>query len=104
MIPTIPGTTSRAVGVTLGDRYRLDALLATGAWGQVWRARDVVLGRRVAVKVLRREHVGDSAALTRFRAEARLSAGLAHPNIAALHDYGEVDLAPVLVAAGWPTW
>ena len=34
VIPTIPGTTSRAVGVTLGDRYRLDALLATGAWGQ----------------------------------------------------------------------
>ena len=77
-------------GCTIGSRYRLDALLATGAWGQVWRARDVVLGRRVAVKVLRREHTGDSAALTRFRAEARLTAGLAHPNIAALHDYGEV--------------
>ena len=94
MITTIPCATSRPAGVTLGDRYRLDTLLATGAWGQVWRALDVVLGRRVAVKVLRREHTGESAALNRFRAEARLSACLAHPNIAALHDYGEVELAP----------
>ena len=81
-------------GRMVGDRYRLDALLATGGMGEVWRGLDLVLGRPVAVKVLRRERIGDSAALSRFRAEARLSAGLTHPNIAALHDYGEVEAAP----------
>src|ERR671921_209631 len=74
----------------VGDRYRVDALLATGGMGEVWRGMDLVLDRPVAVKVLRRERIGDSVALSRFRAEARLSAGLTHPNIAALHDYGEV--------------
>jgi eukaryotic-like serine/threonine-protein kinase len=81
-------------GRMVGDRYRLDALLATGGMGEVWRGLDLVLGRPVAVKVLRRERIGDAAALSRFRAEARLSAGLTHPNIAALHDYGEVEAAP----------
>jgi len=81
-------------GRVVGDRYRLDELLATGGMGQVWRGVDVVLGRPVAVKVLRRDHTGNAAALSRFRTEARLSAALAHPNIAALHDYGEVELAP----------
>ena len=77
-------------GLMIGDRYRLDALLATGGMGEVWRGLDLVLDRPVAVKVLRRDRTGDSAALSRFRAEARLSAGLTHPNIAALHDYGEM--------------
>jgi eukaryotic-like serine/threonine-protein kinase len=81
-------------GRLVGDRYRLDALLATGGMGQVWRGLDLVLDRPVAVKVLRRERIGDSVALSRFRAEARLTAGLTHPNIAALHDYGEVEPAP----------
>ncbi|NEK57011.1 serine/threonine protein kinase [Geodermatophilus sabuli] len=78
-------------GSVLEDRYELQLLLATGGMGQVWRARDLVLGRQVAVKVLRSEYTGDAVFLTRFRTEARLSAGLVHPNVAVLHDYGEVD-------------
>ncbi|HEY0127419.1 MAG TPA: protein kinase, partial [Blastococcus sp.] len=74
----------------LGDRYELLALLATGGMGQVWRARDTLLDRPVAVKVLRSEFTGDPTFLARFRAEARHTAVLAHRNIAALHDYGEV--------------
>jgi serine/threonine-protein kinase len=58
--------------------------------GQVWRARDTLLDRPVAVKVLRSEFAGDSTFVARFRAEARHTAVLAHRNIAALHDYGEV--------------
>jgi hypothetical protein len=76
-------------GHVLGERYELQSLIATGGMGQVWRARDVVLGRPVAVKVLRTEYTGDPAFLTRFRAEARLTAGLTAPTIATLHDYGE---------------
>ncbi|MGY1836713.1 protein kinase [Blastococcus sp. SYSU DS0510] len=73
----------------LSGRYELLSLLATGGMGQVWRSRDVVLGRSVAVKVLRSEYAGDPTFLARFRAEARHSALLTHRNIAALFDYGE---------------
>jgi serine/threonine-protein kinase len=58
--------------------------------GQVWRGVDVLLGRPVAVKVLRSEYTGDSTFLARFRGEAQHAASLSHPNIAAVFDYGEV--------------
>src|SRR3954451_154827 len=58
--------------------------------GQVWRGLDVLLGRPVAVKVLRSEYTGDPTFLARFRAEAQHAPPLSHPNIAALYDYGEV--------------
>src|SRR3954452_22783594 len=74
----------------LGGRYALTALIATGGMGQVWQARDTVLNRDVAVKGLRSEYTGDPTFVARFRAEAQLAAGLVHPNIAALFDYGEV--------------
>jgi serine/threonine protein kinase len=76
-------------GRLLGGRYELTALIATGGMGQVWQARDAVLNRDVAVKVLRSEYTGDPTFLARFRAEAQLAAGLVHPNIATLFDYGE---------------
>ncbi len=74
----------------LGDRYELDSLIASGGMGEVWRGRDVLLGRPVAVKLLRSEYTGDPAFLARFRAEATHAAALSHPNIAAVYDYGEV--------------
>jgi serine/threonine-protein kinase len=75
----------------LGDRYELSQLIAAGGMGQVWRGRDVLLGRPVAVKVLRSEYTGDSTFLARFRAEAQHAASLSHPNIAAVFDYGEAE-------------
>jgi tRNA A-37 threonylcarbamoyl transferase component Bud32 len=74
---------------SLGNRYELRGLLATGGMGQVWRAHDGLLGRAVAVKVLRSEFTGDSLFRARFRAEAQHAAALSHPNIAAVYDYGE---------------
>src|SRR3712207_4936666 len=74
----------------VGDRYELSGLIASGGMGQVWRATDLLLHRPVAVKVLRSELTGDPTFLARFRAEAQHSAGLIHPNIATLFDYGEV--------------
>jgi serine/threonine-protein kinase len=73
----------------LADRYALESLIATGGMGRIWRARDTVLHRPVAVKVLRSEYADDPTFLARFRAEAQLTASLTHRNIAALHDYGE---------------
>src|SRR4029078_10617276 len=57
--------------------------------GEVWQAEDTVLGRTVAVKLLRREYADDATFLTRFRNEARHTAGLSHPGIALVYDFGE---------------
>ncbi len=81
----------------LGDRYRLVARIAVGGMGEVWRAEDQLLGRQVAVKVLRPEHADDAGFLTRFRAEARHTAGLSHPGIAGVFDYGELGDTSYLV-------
>ena len=75
----------------LGGRYELLSLLATGGMGQVWRARDIVLQRPVAAKVLRSEYTGDATFVARFRAEAQHTALLSHRNIAAVFDYGETS-------------
>ena len=80
-------------GDVLSDRYELSSSIATGGMGEVWRGLDRVLGREVAIKVLKTQFTGDPVFLTRFRTEARLSAGLSHPNVAVLHDYGEVEPA-----------
>ncbi|KGM13756.1 protein kinase, partial [Cellulomonas bogoriensis 69B4 = DSM 16987] len=86
-----------APGVALGGRYRLVSRIAVGGMGEVWVAHDESLARDVAVKVLREEFAGDAGFLERFRTEARNSAGLSHPNIAALYDYGEQDGSGFLV-------
>ena len=75
--------------IALGGRYRLVSRIAVGGMGEVWVAHDESLARDVAVKVLREEFAGDAGFLERFRAEARNSARLSHPNIAQLYDYGE---------------
>ena len=61
--------------------------------GEVWEADDIRLGRSVAVKILRPELTGDPEFVDRFRTEARITASLNHPGIAAVHDYGEVTMA-----------
>ncbi|MCF6509586.1 serine/threonine protein kinase [Blastococcus sp. MG754426] len=73
----------------LDGRYQLHELIAVGGMGEVWRARDLQLHRTVAVKVLRSEFADDPVFVARFRSEARHAAGLSHPNIAAVLDYGE---------------
>ncbi|WP_029430652.1 protein kinase, partial [Blastococcus sp. URHD0036] len=75
----------------LGERYELVQLIASGGMGQVWRGTDVLLGRPVAVKVLRSEYTGDPTFLARFRAEAQHAAALSHRNIAGVFDYGETE-------------
>ena len=74
-------------GELLGGRYELNERIAIGGMGEVWAATDTVLGRVVAVKVLRTENA--TALLERFREEARHTAALSHSGIARVHDYGE---------------
>jgi serine/threonine-protein kinase len=78
-------------GQLLADRYRLARRIAVGGMGEVWEAADTRLDRKVAVKVLKPELCGDAEFLHRFRTEARTTASLNHPGIAAVHDYGETS-------------
>lgn len=77
-------------GALLG-RYRLLGLIAKGGMGAVWRARDEVLERAVAVKVLPEHLIADDAARRRFEREARVTASLVHPNIVTIFDVGSSD-------------
>jgi len=75
----------------LGGRYTLLDELGRGGMAVVWHARDEVLGRSVAVKVLAGRYAGDAQSRARIRDEARAAATLSHPNIAQVYDYGESD-------------
>ena len=86
-----------AADITLGGRYTLTERIAIGGMGEVWKARDKVLGRIVAVKILKEEYTGDPSFLERFRAEARNTALLNHPGVANVFDYGEEDNSAYLV-------
>ncbi|WP_367320825.1 serine/threonine-protein kinase [Streptomyces sp. HUAS ZL42] len=75
------------VRVLVAERYRLDGPLGQGSMGEVWRATDQMLGRPVAVKLLRTGATeGDGA--ERFRREARIAARLNHPHVVAVYDFG----------------
>ena len=76
---------------TLDGRYHVLERLAAGGMGEVFRARDAVLDREVAIKVLHRSLAGDQGFVERFRREARAAAGISHPNIVNVHDWGAVD-------------
>src|SRR5262245_55868893 len=77
--------------LTLDGRYHIVERIAAGGMGEVFRAHDAVLAREVAIKILHRSLAGDPAFVDRFRREARAAAGLAHPNIVAVYDWGAVD-------------
>lgn len=88
---TVQTRGTELIGRTLGGRYRLLALLGTGASAGVYLAEDANLARRVAVKVLHPGLAHDPAFQRRFRAEARAAASLSHPHVLAVHDWGEDD-------------
>src|SRR3954453_11804032 len=76
-------------GSVIGQRYELMDPIARGGMGEVWLARDPVLDRMVAVKILHEDLMESPQFLERFRAEARHAGALTHPGIARVYDYGE---------------
>ena len=100
----------------IDNKYRVEQLLGRGGMGAVYRARDVRLDRLVALKVVRADLLGDTEARQRFRREAQIVAGLQHPSIVSVFDYGTFtgggaflvmelvrgeDLRHVLQREGW---
>ncbi len=69
-------------------RYALESRIATGGMGEVWRGRDTILGRPVAVKLLKAEYADDARFRQRFEIEAQHAASLHHPGIAGVFDFG----------------
>ena len=81
----------------LGGRYALAEVLGAGGMATVWRARDEVLGREVAVKVLSPPYAADPGFLARFEREARHAAAVSHPRLVTVFDSGIDRGAPFLV-------
>ena len=77
--------------------YRVTRVLGQGGMGVVYAAHDDRLDRPVAIKVVRPDVIADSAALTRFRREARAAARISHPHICPLYELGEHNEQPFLV-------
>jgi eukaryotic-like serine/threonine-protein kinase len=73
----------------IDGRYRVVSRLGSGGMAEVYLARDELLGREVAVKVLHQHFAEDQEFVERFRREASSAAGLSHPNIVAIFDRGE---------------
>lgn len=93
---TVTGRPGRDPGPQLPG-YSIEAEIARGGMGIVYRARDVQLGRTVAVKMLPPEAAPDSDRLTRFLTEAKALAALQHPNVVQLFQAGDSDGRPYLV-------
>lgn len=85
------------VGDQLSDRYRLLRRIGRGSSATVFEAMDTTLERKVAVKVLHPKLSSDPSFLDRFRNESRAVAALSHPNVMAVHDWGEDGDTPYLV-------
>jgi serine/threonine-protein kinase len=79
---------SLSVTPILGSRYQLQQTLGTGGMSSVYRARDLLLKRPVAIKILRPDLSRDAAFRDRFRLEASAAANLSHPNLVTVHDFG----------------
>jgi serine/threonine protein kinase len=85
-----PGAAGDALeGRVLDGKYEIIAVLGSGGMGAVYRARRVLIGDEVAVKVLHSRLTGDEKLVERFRREARAAAQLHHQNVVTIHDYGE---------------
>ena len=76
-------------GIFLSERYEVLSKLGAGGMADVYKGRDLMLNRYVAIKVLKKEYREDEGFVKKFRSEAQAAAGLMHPNIVNVYDVGE---------------
>lgn len=79
------------IGKTIANRYEIISKTGVGGMATVYRAKDKVLNRNVAVKVLKDEFTTDEEFIKRFNSEAQAAASLTHPNIVSIYDVGNED-------------
>ena len=87
----------RMAGRVLNGRYELQSVLGGGGMALVYRARDTVLNRTVAIKVLREQYASDPLFQQRFTREAQSAGALSHPNIVSVYDVGKDGDLPYIV-------
>lgn len=90
--------TPAQVGQVLDGKYRLDALLAEGGMGAVYRATHVMLGKKIAIKLIRPDLGTSPEIVRRFQREARAATALNHPNIVAVYDLGQTTEGTLYIA------
>lgn len=83
-------------GALMGQRFEILAVLGAGGMGVVYKARDRELDDLVALKMLKRELLGDRTHLERLKAEIKLARRITHPNVLRTHDFGEIDGIPYI--------
>jgi eukaryotic-like serine/threonine-protein kinase len=82
------------IGSTIDGRYIVESLLGQGGMGFVYAARHAIIDKRVAIKVLRKEHASDEAAAQRFIVEAKAASKIGHQNIVDITDFGVLPPSP----------
>jgi serine/threonine protein kinase/tetratricopeptide (TPR) repeat protein len=86
-----------SAGQTIG-RYEIVGQLGAGGMGEVYLAKDIDLGRKVAIKILNKRFSADASNIERFTREAKAASALNHPNILVIHEIGESDNAKYIVS------
>jgi eukaryotic-like serine/threonine-protein kinase len=87
----VEGEHSLSVGEVVDGRFRVDAKIGTGGMGEVYRAQQLNVGRDVALKLLRRDRVGNEAAVEQFLVEATAVSRLTSPHTVTLYDVGRLE-------------
>ncbi len=90
--------TDPRLGTMIAGKYRVDALIGRGGMGAIYRATHVMLGKPVAVKVISPDIEVTADIVTRFQREARAASQLDHPNIATVHDLGQLEDGTLYIA------
>src|ERR671930_1894556 len=89
--PALLGSFPSVVGELIAERYEIEELVGAGGMSSVYKARDTLLERNVALKILHEHYTADGEFVERFKREARAVAQLSHPNIVTVIDRGEED-------------
>ena len=84
------GEVDPRIGTLLAERYRIDALVGEGGMGKVYSSEHVLMRKRLAVKVLRRELTSVPEVVARFEREAMAAGNIEHPNVAGATDFGKL--------------
>ena len=85
-----------APGALMGQRFEILSVLGAGGMGVVYKARDRELDDLVALKMLKRDQLGDRTQIERLKSEIKLARKITHPNVLRTYDFGEIDGVPYI--------